>query len=94
MANRFLPGVRGFFLYAAGIGRLGIRPTLVYSTVSNVLWVALLAWGGTSLGTTWDQVRVVFRRYVWGIAAFLTIYVILAVLRARRRRAARVMTSS
>ncbi|MEK7282981.1 MAG: DedA family protein [Acidobacteriota bacterium] len=94
LVNRFLPGVRGFFLYAAGIGRLGVRPTLVYSTISNVLWVALLAWGGTSLGTTWDQVRVVFRRYLWGIAAFLTIYVILAVLRARRRRAARVMTSS
>jgi membrane protein DedA with SNARE-associated domain len=94
LINRFLPGLRGFFLYAAGIGRLGFKPALVYSTASNVLWVALLAWGGASLGSTWDDVRVVFRRYVWGVGIFLAVYVILAVVRARRRRAARVTPSS
>ncbi len=87
MVNRFLPGVRGFFLYAAGITRLGARAVLVHSTVSNVLWVALLAWAGTSLGSTWEEVRVVFQRYVWGIAAFLAAYVVLAIIRARRRSA-------
>lgn len=92
--NRFLPGLRGFFLYAAGIGRLGLRPTLIYSTAGNVLWIALLAWGGTSLGATWEEVRVVFRRYVWGIAVFLAIYAILAIVRARRRRAAPVTPTS
>jgi len=87
MVNRFIPGVRGFFLYAAGITRLGARAVLVHSTVSNVMWIALLAWAGTSLGTTWDEVRVVFRRYVWGIALFLAAYVVVAVVRARRRSA-------
>ena len=94
LVNRFLPGVRGLFLYAAGISRLGARRTLVYSTAGNVLWVALLAWAGTSLGSTWEEVRVVFRRYVWGIAVVLTIYFILSVVRARRRRAAAVTPSS
>jgi len=94
LLNRFLPGVRGFFLYAAGISRLGVRRTLVYSTAGNVLWIALIAWGGTSLGSTWDEVRVVFRRYVWGIAIVLAIYAVLTVVRSRRRRAARVMPSS
>lgn len=94
LINRFLPGVRGFFLYAAGISRLGVRTTLVYSTAGNALWVALLAWGGTSLGSTWDEVRVVFRRYVWGIAVVLAIYVIVTIVRARRRRAASVTLSS
>jgi len=92
--NRFLPGVRGFFLYAAGIARLGARAVLVYSTVSSVLWIALLAWAGTSLGSTWDEVRVVFRRYVWGIALFLAVYTVLAILKARRRRSAAVTPSS
>jgi len=85
LLNRFLPGVRGFFLYAAGIGGLRARAVLIHSTVSNVLWIALLAWGGTSLGSTWEEVRVVFRRYVWGIAIFLAVYVVLAAVRARRR---------
>ena len=84
--NRFLPGLRGFFLYAAGIGRLGWRPVLVYSTVSNVLWVALIVWAGRSLGESWEQVSVLFGRYVWGIAALTTIYVVVTVARMRRRR--------
>lgn len=94
VVNRFLPGVRGLFLYAAGISRLGLRRTMVYSTAGNVLWVALIAWGGTSLGSTWDEVRVVFRRYVWGIAVVLLIYAVLTVVRSRRRRAAPVTPSS
>jgi membrane protein DedA with SNARE-associated domain len=84
--NRFLPGVRGVFLYGAGIGRLGWRPVMIYSTVSNVLWVALLAWGGARLGGSWDEVSVVFRRYAWGVAVGVTIYAGLSVARARRRR--------
>ena len=87
LINRFLPGVRGFFLYAAGITRLGAGAVLIHSTVSNLLWILLLAWGGTSLGSPWEEVRVVFRRYVWGIALFLAVYVVLAVVRARRRSA-------
>ncbi len=34
LLNRFLPGVRGFFLYAAGIGGLRARAVLIHSTVS------------------------------------------------------------
>ncbi len=85
--NRFLPGVRGLFLYAAGIGRLGWRPVLAYSTISNLCWVALIAWAGSALGTSWAEVQVHFRRYVWGIGIGLTIYVVVTIVRARRRRA-------
>jgi membrane protein DedA with SNARE-associated domain len=92
--NRFIPGLRGFFLYAAGIGGMELRSVLIYSSLSNVLWVALLAWGGTSLGSTWDEVRVVFRRYVWGIGVFLGIYVVWTIARARRRRRAALSSSS
>jgi membrane protein DedA with SNARE-associated domain len=92
--NRFVPGLRGFFLYAAGIGGMGLRPVAIYSTASNALWVTLLAWAGTSLGTSWDDVRVVFRRYVWGIAIFLGAYVAVTFARARRRRRALLTPSS
>lgn len=85
--NRFLPGIRGLFLYGAGMGRLGWRPVMIHSTISNALWVGLIAWGGIALGESWDDVRVVFRRYVWGISIGLTIYVIATLLKIRRRRA-------
>jgi membrane protein DedA with SNARE-associated domain len=83
--NRLLPGVRAVFLYAAGIGRLGWRPVLVYSSLSNAIWVGLIAWGGRSLGATWEQVSVLFRRYVWGVGIVTSLYVIATVARARRR---------
>ena len=88
VVNRFLPGVRAVFLYGAGIGRLGWRPVMVYSTLSNGLWVGLIAWGGRSLGSTWGEVDAVFRRYVWAIAIALTLYAAVSIVRARRRRRA------
>src|SRR6266699_466543 len=42
LINRFLPGVRGFFLYAAGITRLQAGAVLIHSTASNILWILLL----------------------------------------------------
>jgi len=92
--NRFIPGVRGFFLYAAGIGRMEARGVVIYSSLSNVLWVAVLAWGGTGLGSTWEDVRVVFRRYVWGIAVFLAVYLGLSIARSRRRHRVGLRSSS
>jgi len=93
-ANRFIPGVRGFFLYAAGMGRMEARGVAIYSSLSNVLWVAVLAWGGTGLGSTWEDVRVVFRRYAWGIAIVLGLYLALSIARSRRRRRVGLRSSS
>jgi membrane protein DedA with SNARE-associated domain len=96
--NRFLPGIRAVFLYGAGIGRLPWRPVLIYSTISNVLWVALISWGGTRLGSSWEEVQGVFRRYVLVIGGILTVYVVWTAVRARRRaraeRAARATSPS
>jgi membrane protein DedA with SNARE-associated domain len=86
VVNRFLPGVRAVFLYGAGIGRLPPRPALAYATVSNALWVGFIAWAGSALGSSWEEVQVVFRRYVYAIAIGMTAYIAWRVLRARRRR--------
>lgn len=90
--NRFLPGVRGVFLYGAGIGRLPFKPVLIWSSLGNLLWCSMIAWAGTSFGTSWDEVQGIFRRYVWGIGILLAIYVVWGYVRARRR--ARLRTSS
>jgi len=84
--NRFIPGVRAFFLYTAGIGRMEARAVLVYSSLSNLLWVALLAWGGTGLGSNWEDVRRVFQRYVWGIGILIGGYATWTIASAWRRR--------
>jgi membrane protein DedA with SNARE-associated domain len=97
--NRFLPGVRGVFLYGAGIGRLPLREVAIYSTLSNIGWVTLLAWGGTRLGSSWEQVEKTFSRYAWGIGGGVGIYFVFGYVRARRkaraaRRAAQISASA
>src|SRR5262245_5621685 len=54
--NRFLPGIRGVFLYGAGIGRVPFRDVALYATLSNVLWGLVIAWGGSWLGSSWAGV--------------------------------------
>jgi membrane protein DedA with SNARE-associated domain len=92
--NRFLPGIRGVFLYGAGIGRLPLRPVLIWSSLSNALWVAFIAWAGTSLGSSWEDVQAIFGRYVWVIATGFAIYVVVSLVRARARRRQDAATSS
>jgi membrane protein DedA with SNARE-associated domain len=88
--NRFIPGVRAVFLYGAGIARVPLRDVALYSTISNVCWITLLAWGGTRLGSSWDEVQRTFRWYAWGIGGVLGVYFVFGYVRARRRvRAAR-----
>ena len=61
VVNRFLPGVRAFFLYLAGMRRLPIGQVLVYATLSNLGLLIMFAFLGTRLGEAWDQVEKGFR---------------------------------
>jgi membrane protein DedA with SNARE-associated domain len=89
LLNRFIPGVRAVFLYGAGIGRLPLRQVAIYSTLGNIAWVTLLAWGGTRLGSSWEEVQRVFSRYALGIGAVLAVYFVIGYVLARRRAAIR-----
>lgn len=48
--NRFLPGLRGFFLPMAGISRMPVRTVFVWSTVSNLAYCSLLLGIGLAVG--------------------------------------------
>ncbi|MEM7248870.1 MAG: DedA family protein [Acidobacteriota bacterium] len=50
MLNRFLPGLRAFFLPLAGMGRMPLRQVIVWSSLSNVLYCGLLLGLGLAVG--------------------------------------------
>jgi membrane protein DedA with SNARE-associated domain len=85
LLNRFLPGIRGLFLFAAGGGRVALRPVLIWSTASNVLWIALIGFVGVRIGSSWEEVRGLFRRYVWVVGIAVTVYLVTSIARQRAR---------
>ena len=92
LVNRFLPVLRGFFLYAAGMGKMSRTSTFLCANASNLAWVLLIAWVGHRFGTSWDRLQQVFRTYTGVIGLVLLAYVAFTLLRYRFRR--RVRTSA
>ena len=79
--NRFLPGLRGVFLYAAGMGRLRFLEVAIYSTVSNVLWLFLIGYVGLHVGTNWEDVKRAFVAYTRTLGVLFTIIFFMIVAR-------------
>ncbi len=69
--NRFLPGVRAFFLFLAGMRRLPLPQVLFYCTLSNLGLLLLFAFLGTQLGENWDYVQKSFRTVFLGVGFLL-----------------------
>lgn len=91
--NRFLPGARAFFLPLAGMGNMSGRRVLLWSTVGNVLYCALIACVGALLASRAGSFAVLqahFRTAML-VAAIIAVSVLLvAALRgALRSRSAR-----
>jgi membrane protein DedA with SNARE-associated domain len=95
VANRFLPGIRGFFFVAAGASGMPLRRVLVLGTVSAAVWNALLLAAGFAVGENLNRLIELFRTYsvlVWvaiGVAAagFVVFRAFRLVRRHRRKRA-------
>lgn len=71
VVNRFLPGVRAFFLFLAGMRRLPLAQVLFYCTLSNLGLLLLFAFLGTQLGENWDYVQQSFRTVFLGVGFLL-----------------------
>lgn len=83
LVNRFLPGLRGVFLYLAGMNRMEVRPVFLYSTVSNLLWLLLIGVVGLWVGRSLEHAKALVRGYSWAI---LALFVVMFVVQAAWRR--------
>ena len=85
LVNRFLPVLRGFFLYAAGMGRMPRWNTFLCASASNLAWVLLIAWVGHRFGTSWEHLQEIFRAYTGVIGLIFLAYVAFTLVRYRTR---------
>ncbi|MBX3441955.1 MAG: DedA family protein [Planctomyces sp.] len=81
---RFVPIVRTFAPFVAGIGRMSYGRFAAYNVVGGALWVTGFLWAGYWLGSTFkSNLKIV----IYGIVVVSVLPLAYEVLKARRERA-------
>nr|WP_320133104.1 DedA family protein [uncultured Holophaga sp.] len=84
---RFVPIIRTFAPFVAGIGRMSYRHFALFNVTGAILWVALLMIAGRLFGgITW--VRMHFESVIVAIIVISVLPALIEFLRARRKAAA------
>jgi len=81
LVNRFLPVLRGLFLYAAGSARMPWPSTFLCANASNLAWVLLLAWVGHRFGASWERLEKGFKAYSAILGVLFLSYLVFTILR-------------
>jgi len=79
---RFVPIVRTFAPFVAGVGRMSYRRFVTYNVVGGLLWIALFAFGGYFFGNT----EVVQKNFGYVIIAIIIISILPAVIEFWKER--------
>lgn len=82
--SRFMPIIRTFAPFVAGIGRMPYLRFQLYNVCGAVAWTALFVWGGYLFGNI-PIVKANFGLVTIGIVAISLVPVAVAALNARRR---------
>ncbi|HEU5181878.1 MAG TPA: DedA family protein [Candidatus Polarisedimenticolia bacterium] len=86
LVNRFLPVLRGFFLFAAGMGKMPPVATFFCATISNAAWILLIAYVGHRFGSSWSRLQGMFQSYVGVLGMIVLGYAAYTFIKIRRRR--------
>ena len=84
---RFVPIVRTFAPFVAGMGRMSYRTFVIYNVVGAVAWVAIFLTAGRIFGNI-EAVRRNFEFVIFGIIFVSALPVLVELWRARNGRAA------
>jgi membrane-associated protein len=84
---RFVPIVRTFTPFVAGVGAMTYPRFLAYDLVGGVAWVGLFSWAGYWFGNL-PKVRENFSLVMLGIIAISVAPMLIELIRARRHRRA------
>ncbi len=82
---RFIPIIRTFAPFVAGVGSMTYRRFVVFSILGNLLWINSFLWTGYLLGHT-DFVKNYFTQITYGIIIVSLIPPIYGAIRSRIKR--------
>jgi len=77
LANRFLPGTRSVISITAGLSHTRITPTVIYSTISSILWNGILLGFGWVVHENWrliGEYLSVYGKVILGIIGLVILF--------------------
>jgi hypothetical protein len=86
IGNRFIPGVRGSFMFAAGLVAIPWQQVAIWNAVSAALWNALLMLGGYVFSDNFEVLVGFFRNYTTIVFILLGLVIAWIVARMVIRR--------
>lgn len=84
--GRFLPVVRTYISFPAGIAKMEIKRFLVYTFAGALPWSMLFTWLGVKMGSNWNQIREKLHNFDLLILILIIIGAVLYVWRHLRTR--------
>ena len=75
MLNRFMPGIRAFFFFAAGAAGMNFLKVTFYNLISVIVWNLIIISVGIFIGSNWPRLFSIFEAYSKIIAALIVLVV-------------------
>ncbi|HEY4600894.1 MAG TPA: DedA family protein [Cerasibacillus sp.] len=82
----FIPGIRHVAAYISGITRYSLKQFLLFATAGAMMWVIVFLSIGNRLGTNWNIIAHLFRKYSLSIFAIIILIVIICITIYRYRK--------
>lgn len=74
--SRLLPAVRTFISLPAGLAEMNVFKFSIYSFLGAFVWSAFLTWIGVYLGSKWNSLEPIFRKFQLVIVVLLVIAIL------------------
>ncbi|ABZ94309.1 DedA-related protein [Leptospira biflexa serovar Patoc strain 'Patoc 1 (Ames)'] len=89
LVSRFSAGIRFFVSIVAGMSKMNIIKFVVLYSIAISMWCGMLLFGGSFLGTNWNQIIVILSYYnqtIGLILLFLILYFLYQMLKKRNTK--------
>lgn len=87
--NRFLSGFRSVISLTVGMAKMNGWKTIIFATLSAVVWTGLIAYAGFAIGDNWKIVGDYLRNYgktiFWGLMLLIVFQAVRLYLKRRRK---------
>lgn len=73
--GRMIPVVRSLVSFAAGVARMPLGPFVLFTFLGSLPWTFALVFAGVQLGSNWEAIGGVLKRFEYAIVALLVVAV-------------------